>query len=141
MFADNLPNFALTAFDESDGARAERADLLKAVNAANLLTGSGDPLPDKALGAILKELALVSSSEHPFDIYLRVRLSALVRGLWNGVDLGTSAAVVPAAAGGFVPRAVGPLVSKSFSEVCFIIGAAYAGLLWDVRQGNRPCSC
>lgn len=45
VFADPLPCYALTVHNESDGARAERADLLAAVNAAHLVAGSGEVPP------------------------------------------------------------------------------------------------
>jgi hypothetical protein len=116
VFTEDVPFFGLTVHGESDGSKSERSELLTAVNNAHLLAGSVEASPGRMLPALLKELALTTASEAPFDAFIRLRLSLLLKGLWDPRN--TTAAARPAVPSvTYVPRVFGPVVERALAEV------------------------
>ena len=128
MFSDGLPRYALSVHGESDGARNERAELLEAVNAAHLVTSAGEVVPHRFVTRLLKELALTTASDSPLDNFIRLRLTVLLRELWKPPASSSlrSPTGAPAPAQSFVPRAAGPLLQHSLSEVRLLYFAIYS---------------
>lgn len=116
IFAEDVPYFGLTVHGESDGAKSERSEVLTAVNNAHLLSGCVDAAPGRMLPALLKELALTTTSEAPFDVFIRLRLSLLLKGLWNPPNTATAARPAVASVT-YVPRVFGPIVERALAEV------------------------
>lgn len=118
VFDEGLATLSLSVHGESANAKSERAELLSNINAAHLLSGAGEPDPAKALPVLANALAVAAASESPFNVFIKIRLSAVLRGLWGSAGAAAAGGpAVPTGGAGFVPRAKGAVLPQSVSEV------------------------